>query len=358
MATQLRKIWLSVHSLTWLALPPNNHNRMDRKWNQFPERIPLSYPLEQKLQRRYQHVIDTADDDEAIYFLPTHLDVPDEIIEYANLRFGKRSMVSRVEGTSPDKERVLGTGFLEGVEEDQREAVSNRGLPDGIVTAEELREGGVSRSSSPDLPDGGLNPTEIRAWLSAKGWGLDLLSQAKNRGLTFDPLTVKMEAFGGDWSYCGATYPIAIGRAMGLRNPIERRFDLMNPSEGPVLLQSEAVDQNIPLTDNIRLFIYEYHDSHGLRYLAQFFEGIRGIMDRTHKAIVDLPHKDAHIVNLWGFPGSRAIGIDEPPRRGPMQLSVGSGGQTPIPASIAMTRDELSLEEFRAALVSAQIRLV
>ena len=41
MATQLRKIWLSVHSLTWLALPPDNRERMDRKWNQFVERIPL-----------------------------------------------------------------------------------------------------------------------------------------------------------------------------------------------------------------------------------------------------------------------------------------------------------------------------
>jgi hypothetical protein len=145
---------------------------------------------------------------------------------------------------------------------------------------------------------------------------------------------------------------------MGLGNPIERRFDLMNPSEGPVLLQSEAVEQNIPLADNIRLFIYEYRDSHGPRHVAQFWEGMRGIMDRTHEAIVDLPHEAAHVVNLWGFPESRARGVDEPPRRSPLRLSVGSGGHTPIAASIVLTKDGLPLDEFRDALVSAEIRLV
>ncbi len=356
MATHLRKIWLSVHSLTWLALPPDNRERMDRKWNQFVERIPLAYPLEQRLQRDYQRVIDAAGDDEAIYFLPTHLEAADEIIEYADARLGARSMVSRVEGGAASKERAFGTDFFQGVEKDQREAVRNRGLPDGVLTANELRLDRASRDAAPDLPPGGLLQTEIRGWMQAKAWGLDLLAQAESRGLEFDPATVEMEAFGGDWCYCAASYPIQIGRAMGLANPIERRFDLINPAEGPVLLQSEVVEQNIPLADNIRLFIWEYTDSHGPRFVAQFWEGIRGITDRTHEAVVDLPADAAQIVNLWGFPETRALGVDTPSRHGPLRLSVGSGGHTPIASSIVMTDGRLPLDEFRDALTSAEIR--
>ena len=357
MATQLRKIWLSVHSLTWLALPPDNRERMDRKWNQFVERIPFAYPLEQKLQREYQRLIDAAGDDEAIYFLPTHFEAADEIIEYADARLGDRSMVSRVEGGAEAKERALGSEFVQGIEADQRAAIRNRELPDGVLTADQLRLDGAARDAAPDLPPGGLQQTEIRGWMQAKAWGLDLLAQARSRGLEFDPATVEMEAFGGDWCYCAASFPIQIGRAMGLANPIERRFDLINPAEGPVLLQSKVVEQNIPLADNIRLFVWEYTDSHGPRFVAQFWEGIRGIMDRTHEAIVDLPSDAAQIVNLWGFPEARARGVDVPPRQGPLQLSVGSGGHTPISASIVMARDGLPLDEFRDALTSAEIRL-
>ena len=356
MATHLRKIWLSVHSLTWLALPPDSRERMDRKWNQFVERIPFAYPLEQRLQREYQRVIDAAGDDEAIYFLPTHLEAADEIIEYADARLGARSMVSRVEGGAAAKERALGGNFFQGVEDDQRAAIRNRGLTDGVISADQLRQDGAARDAGTALPVGGLQLTEIRGWMQAKAWGLDLLAQAESRGLEFDPATVEMEAFGGDWCYCAASFPIQIGRAMGLANPIERQFDLINPAEGPVLLQSQVVEQNIPLADNIRLFIWEYTDSHGPRYVAQFWEGIRGIMDRTHKAVVDLPSDAAQIVNLWGFPESRARGVDTPPRQGPMHLSVGSGGHTPIPASIVMTDGRLPLNEFRDALTSAEIR--
>ena len=358
MSTHLRKIWLSVHSLTWLALPPDNRERMDRKWNQFVERIPLAYPLEQRLQREYQRVIDVAGDDEAIYFLPTHLEAADEIIEYADARLGARSMVSRVEGGAASKERAFGTDFFQGVEEDQREAVRNRGLTDGVISADQLRQDGAARDAGTALPVGGLQLTEIRGWMQAKAWGLDLLAQTESRGLEFDPATVEMEAFGGDWCYCAASYPIQIGRAMGLANPIERRFDLINPAEGPVLLQSEVVEQNVPLADNIRLFIWEYIDSHGPRYVAQFWEGIRGIMDRTHEAVVDLPPNAAEVVNLWGFPETRARGVDTPSRQGPLHLSVGSGGHTPIPASIVMTDGHLPLDDFRGALTAADIRLI
>ncbi|MCY3912539.1 MAG: hypothetical protein OXG43_04745 [Chloroflexi bacterium] len=356
MATQLRKIWLSVHSLTWLALPPDSRERMDRMWNQFTERIPLAYPLEQKLQREYQRLIDAAGEDEAIYFLPTQLEAADEIIEYADARLGDRSMASRVEGGAAAKERALGGDFFQGVEDDQRAAICNRGLADGVLTADQLRQDGAARDKRPNLPGGGLQQTEIRGWMQAKAWGLDLLAQAESRGLEFDPATVEMEAFGGDWCYCAASFPIQIGRAMGLSNPIERRFDLINPAEGPVLLQSEVVEQNIRLADNIRLFIWEYTDSHGPRYLAQFWEGIRGIMDRTHEAVVDLPADAAQIVNLWGFPETRARGVDTPPRHEPLRLSVGSGGHTPIASSIVMTDGHLPLNEFRDALTSAEIR--
>lgn len=51
--------------------------------------------------------------------------------------------------------------------------------------------------------------------------------------------------------------PIHLGRTLGLAKPIERRFDLMHPDEGRMLLESTAVEQNLPMPGDISLLIYQ-----------------------------------------------------------------------------------------------------
>ena len=268
---------------------------------------------------------------------------------------GPRAVVSRVEGGPAQIERILGSEFFDGIEADQREAIRNRGLPEGHLSADQLRAEAASRGRKAELPTGGLRQTEIRAWMASKAWAADLRAQFEERGYTFDPATVQMQAFGGDWCYCAGSFPIGIGRALGLSNPIERRFDLINPSEGPMLMKSKLVDQNLPMPESIRLFIWEYTDSEGPRYVAQFWEGLRGIMDRPHTVSVEFPADTVREVNLWGMGLERSLGIDDTNVGGPLKLNAGSGGHTPIRSSIVMTENDLSVDDFRSALLAGQV---
>ena len=77
------------------------------------------------------------------------------------------------------------------------------------------------------------------------------------QGYTYDPSNVEFIACGENWVGCGAVYPIQMGRAFGLANPIERRFDLINPDWSPVLLGATAIDQNLQMPEQIRLFIFK-----------------------------------------------------------------------------------------------------
>lgn len=354
MATTLRRIHLSVHALSWLDLTPDDPRRKTRMWEQFPGRCEMSYRLEQRLKERQYERIAQAGDDEGVFLLPTGFKANDALIEFADGHLGPRSVVCRLVSDLDEYERILGSGFFEGVEQDLREAERRRGLPASGLTAADLRGGAVSRESEVELPAGGLDRGEIRAWMSSKAWAQDLCAQLHERGYSFDPQTVEFDASGEDWSYCAGVFPIQMGRAFGLAEPIERRFDLMNPDEGPVLLEATAVDQNLPMSEQVRLFVFEWHDAEGVRYLAQFWEGIRGIMDPPHVVRVDFPERSVQEVNLWGMGVDRAIGVDEP-LHGRLTMSVGSGGQTPFAATLAMAQPDLPLKEFRTALLAGEV---
>ena len=77
-------------------------------------------------------------------------------------------------------------------------------------------------------------------------------------------------------------------------------------------------------------------------------------MDPAHVVTVDFPAQSVQRVNLWGMGVDRASGLDEP-FHGRLNMSVGSGGQTPFAATLAMAQPDLPLEEFRAALLAGEV---
>ena len=177
------------------------------------------------------------------------------------------------------------------------------------------------------------------------------------QGYTFDPATVKFEAFGGDWSNCAASFPIHMGRALGLSTPIERRFDLINAAESPMLLDATPVEQNLSMPKKIRLFIFKIKDrnrSLGERYVAQYWEGIHGIMDSPHVIAVDFPSRTVQEINLWGYPvGLTAMTTEK--IYGRIIMNVGCGGHTPYYSTLVMAEHNLSLKDFRSALLNGKV---
>ena len=160
--------------------------------------------------------------------------------------------------------------------------------------------------------------------------------------------------WGGDWSYCSATYSIQMARAFDLAKPMKRSFDHIDRSCSPMLLRATVVEDGVAMPERIRLYVMRTKDG---RYVAQYFEGIHGIMDCPHVVVVDFSPElvdsaAALEVDLWGEPVERRLGIDARPGR--VVMRVGCGGHTRHEATLVMA-DTLSLEDFRSALLAGTV---
>ncbi|MBM3475051.1 MAG: hypothetical protein FJX75_17455 [Armatimonadetes bacterium] len=313
---RLSRVYLVVHALNWLEITPDDPRRKTAEWEQWPGRCEICYQYEQPLKEKYYRLLSAPDDDTGVFFLPSGMkgDIP--LIEQAKRTFGDRCVVCRP-GYDPT---ALGEEFARGLEADRRRAEEARGT--------NLSEG------------------EIAAWERSKAWAADLSAQLAAAGYTFDPARVKVIALGEDWCGCAATYPIHMGRAWGLREPVERRFDLMNPDCSPLLLKCTPVEQNVRMPENIRLFLFRSAEG---RLVAQYWEGMHGLFDRPHVARVTFPAASARLIDVFSKPRGDTIG-------GEVTMSVGCGGHTPYAADLVQAEPGVSLKAFRKALVSAEIR--
>lgn len=323
-------MYLCVHALSWIDITPDDPRRQTALWEQWPGRCELCHSYEFKLQRRYGRLIRDAKDDEGIFFLPTGMQANTALIESARKHFGARCVVCSVEGSPEDVRRTFGSDFVKGLEADKRQAIGHRGR--------------------------GLTKQELNVWTHSKAWAMDLDRQLEQQGYTYDRAAVEFMAFGEDWSGCAATYPIYMGRAFGLAMPIERRFDLINPDESPMLLRASLVEQNLPMAGHVRLFIFKTANVPPTwgRYVAQYWEGIHGIEDRPHVVKVGFPPDSVKEVNLDGVGIGRARMAWET-LYGRIAMNVGCGAHTRYCSTVVMTEQGLSLKDFRAALLAGEV---
>ena len=334
---KLRRVYLCTHALSWAAqesaLATMGDAQREREFgmgDHWPGRAEACLQRDRKLRENHYALIRNAQPDEGFMVLESN----PELVDLARRHFGPRCVVCRLDNDFEQNCRVLGPQFVRDLEEDRRIAVARRG---GAV---------------PDI--------EFSAWGRSKAWALDLREQLHEQGYTFDPAAVEFLALGENWVGCGATFPIHMGRAFGLAQPIERRFDWMNPDWSPMLMDATVVDQNLPMPGHIRLFIFKTADqgpTYG-RYVAQYWEGLRGIMEPPHSVEVDFPPATVMESDLIGWPLCRARGLIEYPQHhfhGKMTLQVGCGAHTTHGATVAMAAGKLSLEEFRRSLLAGRV---
>ena len=342
----LRKIYLMVHPLYWVDFPEDDPRRNEKHAQQFPDRWELARSLEFKLQQKYYGVIRQAKQDEGMFFLPTREQSCVELLELARQHFGKRLVaLEDDEGYKFDRDmphirKLIGAELSlaldKSLDEDRRKATENRGK-------------------------GWEQGLEWKCWEWSKTWTIFLKNQLEHQGYTFDPATVEIEAMGENWTGCCATYPINMGCAWGLAKPISRRFDLINPDGSAILLKAELVEQNLPMPGNIRLFIFKTADeapTYG-SYVAQFYEGIHGVMDRPRVVEVNFPDNSVNEITSYGTSLESGLGIWTR-HYGRIEMSVGYGGHFYHPATLVMTipKKQVSLEEFRESLLAGKVKVL
>jgi hypothetical protein len=99
----------------------------------------------------------------------------------------------------------------------------------------------------------------------ARGWAERVKEAFKQRGLTFDPGTVKAEGWGESFEGCVANYSRYMGSYLGLANPIEDNFEMTVP-DAPFLLTARFLER-VALGRNVRLYFWEAKDG---RLIALF----------------------------------------------------------------------------------------
>ena len=340
----LQRLYLCVHALSWIEIAPADQRRRELLWGggeHWPGRTAACHELDLVLRQKMQRLIREIEgnDDQAFLILPTGLQGNRELIEFARAHLGPRCLVCRLGADLAENRRTLGAEFSRGLAADRAAATAAHGAP--------------------------ASAYELAAWERSRAWAADFDQQLATRGYRYDPATVECVTFGANWVGCGATYPIQMARAFGLARAMQRRFELSNPDWSPLLLAAEPIQQNLSLAGQVLLYIFRNGhlgpmaatpspDVRG-RYLAQYWEGIRGIMDPAHVVTVDFPAGSVREVDLFGVEVARARGLWAEPNRGPVTMSVGSGVFTPYHSTLVMAEEHLSLEEFRAALLAGTV---
>jgi len=337
---RLRKIFLGVHPLCWLDLEPQDLERGSPMAEHWPGRAELCRQRDEQMQAGIERLVRGAGADEGIFILPTRRKGADWLIELARECLGPRCIVARCEGGMEQIQQVLGREFVQRLDEDRAEAAANRG---------------------PCFSEGPMSCTrqiEWDAWVNAKAWAEDLVRQLDERGYAMDPHDVEFVVFGENWVGCTASFPCGMARALGLSKSMERRFELINPDWSPILLKATIVEQNVPMPDHVRLFLWKTADEYPTwgRHIAQYWEGIHGIMDPPHTVVAEFPEGTVSEIDLFLEVGlARGLVGPKYERHGRMTMHVGCGAHTPYHSTIAMAEESLPLDAFLAALLSGQV---
>jgi len=342
----LERIYLSCHGLSWINVTKDDPRRVTTLWEQWPGRCDLVHPRVFEHRLRVWRLLRNARPNEGLFIIPGEPRETRQIVAFAAEHFGPRCVVMDLSGDAASP-KATGLEFNRGLEADRRRAVENR--PAGMT--DEQFNG------------------QVGAWRASKAWAVDLKEKLHTRGYTFDPATVKIVCFGSDWRGCAATYPIQMGRAWGLAEPIERRWDLIMHDWGPLDVTSTVVVQNVRMPAHVRLFVFK---SERGRYCAEYWEGLHGPMDRPHVVTLEFPPGSVRVIDLFGravSPGHRTFGPKTPQGRtiyppkpgdgnrryGRLTVNVGFGHRAVAFPDIVEAGPDLSLDDFYAALVAGNV---
>jgi hypothetical protein len=324
----LTTLYLSVHALSWLEIVENDPRRKIKAWERWPGRSELSYQRDLQLKTKYCEIIREASKNEGtgILIIPNEMKKDysskgdKELITRASESFGLRCVV-----LADSNPHSLGQDFVCSVEEDVRNAIDTRGS---------------------------LTQNEIDAWMRAKAWAISLQQQLKDQGYFFDSSTVKIVAWGEDWTGCVATYPIFMGGVWDLAFPILRSFDLITPDESELYLKATSVVQDIPLpdNDNIRLFLHKSYD--GI-YFAEYYEGKRCLKDPGHSVILHFPEDAVSTLSVSDLLQGNTTGEKQ---SGYIEAVVGCGGHTPFNPTIIVAEENMPFDDFYSILLSGKTR--
>ena len=143
-------------------------------------------------------------------------------------------------------------------------------------------------------------PYELWSSNNARRWTEGLKSEMKKRGYFFDPEKVEMESWGNIWSGCSIKYTTFLAKYLGLSHPMKRSVELPVKTGWP--LKVKEFLGSFSLDHYVQLFLFTTRGFWSLeddRPVAMFIDGLRGVWEPPHIAIVPIgPDKVSEVYTI------------------------------------------------------------
>lgn len=194
--------------------------------------------------------------------------------------------------------------------------------------------------------NGEWTPYEMWTATNARRWSEGLKGEFRDRGLAYDPATMRIVACGRAWGGCLAKYPPFMSRYLGLEHGAEIRADLSPHAGFPV---GATFRECVPLDRHVLLFLFVTADG---RPMAQFFDGLRGVADPPHVATIPLDASQVELLSVTPNATQAVQRVANPLASDSLMIDVCDGCR-PVLTTVLGRR--IDYAAFRAAVVKATI---
>lgn len=189
-------------------------------------------------------------------------------------------------------------------------------------------------------------PYEMWTSTNARRWSEGLKQELRARQLTYDPARLQVVACGQQWGGCLAKYSAFMSRYLDLTHGAEVRADLSPYSGYPL---QATFRERIVLDRHVQMFLFETADG---RPMAQFFDGLRGVYEPPHVAVVPL---DIATLRLVSLPPTENQAVQQTPNPLAGETTLVDVGDGCRPVMTSVIAKDLSYQEFRVAMMKTKI---
>ncbi len=142
---------------------------------------------------------------------------------------------------------------------------------------------------------------------TSRMFALDIQSQLKQQGLTYDPATTQCEAFGEGFEQCAMTWKAMVVPYLGLTNPADNIFELS--VSGARFLVKAEFKERVKLDHDIRLYLWEGEDGRPIGFYARAWCRLEDPQFYAHVPLKGLSCEvwgvEAYGTKHWPAEGSR-----------------------------------------------------
>lgn len=189
-------------------------------------------------------------------------------------------------------------------------------------------------------------PYEMWTSTNARRWSEGLKQELRARNLTYDPAKLRIVACGQQWGGCLAKYSAFMSRYLDLAQTAEVRADLSPYAGYPI---QATFRERIVLDRHVQMFLFETADG---RPMAQFFDGLRGVYEPPHAAVVPLEIATLRLVSL---PPTENQIVQPTPNALPGETTFVDVGDGCRPVMTSVIAKELDYATFREAMLRTKI---